>query len=162
MSRRRIPRHRQHAPTVGKPRYKAALVVTVPFLVIAVFIVGLGLMRRAAAPEPDDRGLRIHPAELADASRVLDPARFQNTIVREAYAIAQRIPGTLDQLFCWCGCVSKGTHRSALECFESTHAAECTICIANARVAWEMGERGIVDAGQVQGELDRRYGGLFP
>ena len=41
---------------------------------------------------------------------------------------------TLNQLYCWCGCIERGM-RSNLECFESEHAAQCDVCLAGAEVA---------------------------
>lgn len=106
-------------------------------------------------------GLRIVPNGRSDASAVLDSARFDDARVREAYAIAQRVPATLNQLYCWCGCVGNpmmGNHRSALECFESTHAANCDVCLVNAEVAWELAQQGITDAARIQATIDERYG----
>lgn len=139
----------------------APLIVALPFVMLVLMAAGLSMMRDAAAPPADASGLRVVASGRSDASRVLAPERFRTAGVRDAYEIAHRIPETLNQLFCWCGCVSNGSHRSALECFESAHAAECTICIANARIAWDMRQQGITDPGAVQRELDRRFGGLL-
>ena len=161
MARRRAPRQRKRTRTSAAPRYKAALIALVPLAMLILLIAGLSFLRGASAPPPDDRGLRITATGRSDASQVLDPARFSTRRVRHAYVIAQEIPRTLNQLLCWCGCTANGTHRSALECFESTHAADCSICLANAEIAWDMRQRGITDAGAVQQELDRRFGRLL-
>ena len=133
----------------------------VPLVMLVVFIVGLSVMRQASAPAADEQGLRISPTGRSDASQVLDPARFSTPRVRQAYTIAHEIPKTLNALLCWCGCVADGTHRSALECFESVHATDCSICLGNAEVAWEMHQQGIKRAGPVQQELDRRFGRML-
>lgn len=158
MAKRRTPRQRKRTRTSAAPRYRAGLIALVPVGMLILFIAGLSFMRQASAPPADDRGLRITATGRSDASQVLDPGRFSNSRVRQAYTIAQEIPQTLNQLLCWCGCTADGTHRSALECFESTHAADCSICLANAEIAWEMRQRGITEAGAVQQELDRRFG----
>lgn len=136
---------------------------------------GTGLARAHAAPgagplagdtgwtvgelRPD--GLRIVPRGRNDASAVLDPVRFDDARVQEAYAIARQIPATLNQLYCWCGCVENpmmGDHRSALQCFESTHAANCDVCLVNAEVASELARQGITDATRIQAMIDARVG----
>lgn len=92
-----------------------------------------------------------------DASRVIPESTFADPEVRHAYAIARRIPETLNHLYCWCGCIERGM-RSNLECFETDHAAECGICLAGAEVAWEMKQRGITNPAEIQRVLDERYG----
>lgn len=115
---------------------------------------------RAGDNELNAQGLRVSGGGRSDASAVLDPAQFDQPRVREAYAIAQRIPATINQLYCWCGCIENpmmGNHRSALECFESAHAASCDVCLANAEIAWDMTRRGITDAAAIQRAIDERY-----
>lgn len=133
---------------------------------------GTPMMSLASLLQPDTAwtvgelrpdGLRIVPSGRSDASAVLDPARFDEPRIRAAYAVAQRIPETLNQLYCWCGCVGNptmGNHRSALECFESDHAANCDVCLANAEIAWEMTEQGVTDAGKIQAAIDTRFARL--
>ena len=162
MGRRRTARQGRRAKkSSGISGAKVAAIVAVPFAMLILMVAGLSTLRDAAAPPPAASGQRVVASGSSDATRVLAPERFRTAGVRDAYEIAHRIPETLNQLFCWCGCVANGTHRSALECFESTHAAECTICIANARIAWDMRQQGITDPGAVQRELDRRFGGLL-
>lgn len=112
---------------------------------------------RTPAGELNAQGLRVSGEGRADASHIMPPEFFQQPRIREGYAIAQKIPATLNQLYCWCGCVPS-VHRSALECFESTHAANCDICLANAEVAWEMKQEGTTDPAEIQEVLDQRYG----
>ncbi len=51
---------------------------------------------------------------------VLSPEQFQGT-VRRAYQAAQRIPGLIDKLFCYCD--RTFGHKSLLSCYATTHAA---------------------------------------
>lgn len=103
-------------------------------------------------------GLRIEPSGRSDAGAVLDPARFANTEVRNAYSIATRIPGMLNQLYCWCGCENRGIHRSNLECFEDAMAVNCAVCRGTAEIAYRMvTEEGITDAGVIQRAVDEEW-----
>jgi len=45
-----------------------------------------------------------------------------------AYDLASRIPGVIYQQPCYCYCDRMG-HTSLHSCFESTHAAECGVCL---------------------------------
>lgn len=105
-----------------------------------------------------DDGLRVRPSGVDDASRVVDPSQFRDRRIQRAYRIARRIPGTLNKLYCWCGCQEgENPMRSNLECFESVHAARCGICIGTAEVAWTMVSTGRNDPGRIQSEVDRRF-----
>lgn len=102
-------------------------------------------------------GLRIEPSGRADATAVLDPASFEFPASRELYGIATEIPGVLNQLYCWCGCIDRGLHRSALACYEDWTGASCGICQSTARIAWREVERGITDPARIQAALDEEW-----
>lgn len=129
------------------------------FALLGVSGVMMLLMIHAGAPGGDlnAQGLRVSGEGRSDASHVVPPEHFQHPRVRAAYAIAQRIPETMNRLYCWCGCIERGM-RSALECFESEHGAACEICLRTAEIAGEMTEQGITDAGRIQREIDTRLG----
>ena len=131
----------------------------------ALLAVGVGLPAlfvavartpRAVARSLDARGLRVSGAGRADATRVLPAALFSDARVQNAYRLAAQIPVTLNQLYCWCGCIERGM-RSNLECFETTHASVCEICLAGAEVAWALKQQGVTDPARVQQVLDARY-----
>jgi hypothetical protein len=61
----------------------------------------------------------------------LEPARFGVSIVSRAYGIARQIPEVLVQQPCHCNCGALG-HRSLLDCYASSHAANCTACLQEA------------------------------
>lgn len=88
-------------------------------------------------------GLRIVVTGRSDASAVLDPDRFAQPAARHAYRIATRIPGLLNQLYCWCGCHVSGLHRSVLACFEDEMAAECPVTQGTAQMADELHSEGL-------------------
>ena len=117
-------------------------------------------------PEAPDRwepgelradGLRIVPSGRSDAADVLDPASFAHPLSRELYGIAAEIPGILNRLHCWCGCVRHGRHRSALACFEDASAVGCGICQETARIAWREVQRGVTDPPRIQRTVDREW-----
>lgn len=103
-------------------------------------------------------GLRIVPSGRADASGVLDPAQFADSTVRHAYWVAQQIPGTLNQLYCWCGCENRGVHRSNLQCFEDRMGVDCDVCQDTAEIAYSMVQQGITDAAKIQAAVDAEWG----
>ena len=109
---------------------------------------------RPAAPEPNSQGLRVSGDGRDDASQVLDPAGFTDSRVRQAYTIARAIPGTLNQLYCWCHCEETLGMRSLLECYESEHATQCEICLGEAELAWRLTQQGTTDPGQIQAAID--------
>ena len=55
-------------------------------------------------------------------------ADFQYPYQRHAYELAAKIPNVLYQQPCYCYCDRMG-HRSLHSCFESSHAAECGVCL---------------------------------
>lgn len=108
---------------------------------------------RAPGGDLNAQGLRLTPSGRSDASHVVAPERFPHPRVSAAYRTAREIPETLNQLYCWCGCIERGM-RSALECFESDHGAACEVCLQTARIAGESVRRGVRDAGEIQRAVD--------
>ena len=103
-------------------------------------------------------GLRIKPSGRSDASGVLDPSQFSRPDVRRAYAIAGKIPGMINKLYCWCKCENRGVHRSNLGCFEDKMAINCDVCRGTAEIAYRMMQEGETDAGKIQAAVDREWG----
>lgn len=104
-----------------------------------------------------DDGLRIIPSGRADNSAVLDPRQFDRAEVRRAYAIAYEMPEVLNQLYCWCGCENRGVHRSNLGCFEDKMSVNCAVCRGTAEIAYEMVQKGVTDAGEIQATVDAKW-----
>ena len=96
----------------------------------------------------------------SDASAVLDPASFSDDQQRDAYMAARGIPAVLNQLYCWCHCRESTIfhHRSLLECFESDHASQCSICMGEATLAYDRVKRGVTDVRQIQDAIDGQFG----
>ena len=128
-------------------------IITVCGLGLAVAVVGPLVrkqLRSGHAPV-------VHPTGRSDASQVLDPTRFRDPAPQRAYAIAQQIPATLNQLYCWCGCKEHSGHRALLECFESEHASQCNICMGEAVIASDMVRGGVTDVRKIQDAIDQSF-----
>ena len=125
------------------------------FLLMGVLFAMMVALIHARAPGGDlnAQGLRVSGEGRSDASHVTPSELFEQSRVKAAYAIAQRIPETMNHLYCWCGCIERGM-RSALECFESHHGASCELCIRTAEIAWEMTQGGMTDPGAIQKAID--------
>ena len=71
----------------------------------------------------------------------LGPNHFADPVMREAYAVAAKMPSVLAQEPCYCWCNRIG-HRSLLDCYRSEHAATCDICVKEALLAARMHDAG--------------------
>lgn len=71
-------------------------------------------------------------------STIMDPSSFSSADVRDTYAKARLVADRLDQMYCYCQCGENDAlkHKSLLTCFQSDHAAECGICLAEGKQAW--------------------------
>ncbi|MEP6642933.1 MAG: CYCXC family (seleno)protein [Acidobacteriaceae bacterium] len=58
-----------------------------------------------------------------------------------AYELAAKIPVVLHQQPCYCYCDRMG-HKSLHSCFESTHGAQCSICLKELYYSYSMHKRG--------------------
>ena len=72
----------------------------------------------------------------------LQPEQFFGP-TREAYRVAKEIPETIAQLPCYCHCDQSIGHKSLLSCFQDTHASQCTVCVSEALVAYNMQKSGM-------------------
>lgn len=78
---------------------------------------------------------RPYPSLLPAADFSRDPA------VEHAYTVAEEMPGVLAQMPCYCHCNRIG-HRSLLDCYASTHAAGCDVCLMEALFSGRMTTEG--------------------
>lgn len=103
-------------------------------------------------------GTSRHPAPRPGitAERVL-PADSVGERGREVYTMAARIPGLLDGIYCHCDCHERDGLRSLLECFENAMASTCGICLAQARLAYEMHQKG-ESLDEIRQAVDDDYG----
>jgi len=83
-----------------------------------------------------------------DAQQVLPVSEIPGPLSSEefrkiprSYEIAREIPELLSQLPCFCACTRLG-HRNLLDCFKSTHASRCDICMDEAILASDLYEQG--------------------
>ncbi len=72
----------------------------------------------------------------------LDPAYFEDSIVKNSYRVAARVKKALYKQPCYCHCDRSQGHGSLLDCFVSKHAAMCDICIREDFYAYEQTKKG--------------------
>ena len=60
----------------------------------------------------------------------------------EAYRAAAKVPDVMHQMPCYCHCDRGHGHKSLHSCFEGTHGANCSTCIAEALYAYQMSNKG--------------------
>lgn len=144
-------------PVRGIAVASIVFVVTVGFGAWAVPTYGPGATGSWEVGELRPDGLRLVPTPPWDASRVLGPASLAYDGHRELYANVTRMPGLMNQLYCWCGCIKLGRHRSALGCFEDASAKGCGVCQETARIAWREVRSGVTDPARIQRAIDREW-----
>jgi hypothetical protein len=86
--------------------------------------------------------------------RTLDPSQFQDSAVREAYAVANEMPDILAQQPCYC---RQPVLRSLLDCFVNFEATNCEICVEEARLAGQLRLQGKT-ASEVRAVIVHQYG----
>ena len=142
----------------AKPgRFSASTLVILGASVVMILSAVVLILRRPAA---SGNAPAIVPTGRSDASAVLNPMSFHDMAQQHAYTVAHKAPEVLNQLFCWCHCRESTIfhHRSLLECFESDHASQCSICMGEAALAYSMVQRGVTDIREIQHEIDGQYG----
>ena len=72
----------------------------------------------------------------------LSPAQFTQPEVQNAYSIAAGIRKALYQEPCYCHCDRSLGHGSLLDCYVSTHASVCDICMREAFYTAEQLKKG--------------------
>lgn len=102
-------------------------------------------------------GLRLEVSGRSDAAAVLDPTSLGHPYAQKLYTVATEIPEILNQLYCWCGCVRQGKHRSALACYEDKSSLSCGVCQETARIAWQQVQEGNTDPARIQHAIDLEW-----
>lgn len=87
---------------------------------------------------------------------VLSPTLFSDEKTRAAYEVAKDIPEVLEQLPCFCGCMTSFGHKNNLFCFKDQHGSGCTICQDIALDARKMHDQGMSIA-QIQENIKTKY-----
>ena len=81
-------------------------------------------------------------APKGDLPETMNPERFPNPLVENAYAIAAKIKKTLYQQPCYCHCDRSKGHTSLLDCFASEHGSACGTCIYEDLYSYEQLSKG--------------------
>lgn len=61
---------------------------------------------------------------------------------KASYKAAARIGSVLHQVPCYCYCDRHAGHKSLRSCFEGTHGANCSTCMAEALYSYQMTKKG--------------------
>jgi Protein of unknown function with PCYCGC motif len=85
----------------------------------------------------------------------LQPEQFFGP-TREAYRVVKEIPETIAQLPCYCHCDQSIGHKSLHSCFQDTHASQCTVCVNEALIAYNMQKSGMTPA-QIRERIIAQY-----
>lgn len=111
-------------------------------------------LRPIAAAEPA-AAQNTDPWKRMETKPVLSDSYFGNPKVAEAYRMAAELPDVMDQMFCYCYCSKnpKFNHKTLLTCYTEEHAANCDICLKEARMAYEGTKQGKTIR-QIKDEID--------
>ena len=105
---------------------------------------------RGTGNEPETSG------QISSSDGVLSPTIFQDPKTRAAYQVAKDIPEVLEQLPCFCGCMSHYGHKNNLFCFKDTHGSGCDLCQDIALDARKMHDQGM-SITQIQENIKAKY-----
>jgi Protein of unknown function with PCYCGC motif len=97
----------------------------------------------------------------AKSADVLSPTLFAEERTRAAYQVAKDIPEVLEQLPCFCGCMTSFGHKNNLFCFKDQHGSGCSICQDIALDAKKMHDQGMRIA-QIQDNIKAKYARFQP
>lgn len=131
-----------------KPTNKQNLVLGIAAVAIMAGIAWVSL--RSANDQTEDSAL------LSKAAGVLSPALFNDEKTRAAYQTAKDIPEVLEQLPCFCGCMTSFGHKNNFFCFKDQHGSGCEICQDIALDARKMHDQGLPIA-QIQENIKAKY-----
>jgi hypothetical protein len=81
-------------------------------------------------------------APKGELPETVNPERFSNLVVENAYAVAAKIKKTLYQEPCYCHCDRSKGHTSLLDCFASEHGSGCGTCIYEDFYSYEQVGKG--------------------
>lgn len=101
------------------------------------------------------------PHSVPGTSRAVLPAGQFFGQAAVGYQAAQQCPEIIEKLFCYCGCDETDQHTSLLDCFTTTHGADCQICTDEAVIAARMKKEGQSIA-EIQKAVDEKYAKEYP
>lgn len=104
---------------------------------------GARLNAKQAAAQSDEPVPAYHTqAPAAALPETMDPAQFENPVVKNAYALSAKVKKVLYQQPCYCHCDRAHGHNSLLDCFTSKHGSMCNICLGEALYSYEQTRKG--------------------
>lgn len=98
---------------------------------------------------------------ISKSAEVLSPTLFNDEKTRAAYQVAKDIPEVLEQLPCFCGCMTSFGHKNNLFCFKDQHGSGCSICQDIALDARKMHDQGL-SIPQIQDNIKAKYARYQP
>jgi hypothetical protein len=98
---------------------------------------------------------------ISKSAGVLSPTLFNDEKTRAAYQVAKDIPEVLEQLPCFCGCMTSFGHKNNLFCFKDQHGSGCSICQDIALDARKMHDHGL-SITQIQDSIKAKYARYQP
>lgn len=126
---------------------------------VVLGVVAVGIMVAIAWVSLRGTGEQQTAIEVGDpslSSDVLSPSLFDDPMTRAAYQTAKDIPEVLQQLPCFCGCMSSYVHKNNLFCFKDQHGSGCTLCQQIALDARKMHDEGMSIA-KIQENIKTKY-----
>jgi hypothetical protein len=125
--------------------------------IVAVAILAvIGWMSLRGTNQPAEESTSV-----AKSADVLSPTIFNDEKTRAAYQVAKDIPEVLEQLPCFCGCMTNFGHKNNLFCFKDQHGSACDICQDIALDARQMHDQGMSIA-QIQDRIKAKYARYQP
>jgi len=104
---------------------------------------GARLNAKQAAAQSDEPMPAHHTqAPAGTLPETMDPAQFENPVVKNAYALSAKVKKVLYQQPCYCHCDRSQGHNSLLDCFTSKHGSMCNICLGEALYSYEQTRKG--------------------
>jgi hypothetical protein len=101
----------------------------------------LNAQRAAAQSEEPVPAYHAQPPTEA-LPETLDPAQFDNPVIKNSYALAAKVKKVLYQQPCYCHCDRAHGHTSLLNCFTTTHGSMCNVCMGEALYSYEQTRKG--------------------
>jgi hypothetical protein len=109
----------------------------------AVLLPGGARSNPRQAAQTDEPVPAYHTQPPAGAlPETMDPQKFENPVVKNAYALAAKVKKVLYQEPCYCHCDRSHGHGSLLDCFTNTHGSMCNICMGEALYSYEQTRKG--------------------
>ena len=104
---------------------------------------GARLSARSAPAQSEEPVPAYHAQAPTEAlPDTLDPAQFDNPVIKNSYALAAKVKKVLYQQPCYCHCDRAHGHTSLLNCFTTTHGSMCNVCMAEALYSYEQTRKG--------------------